>query len=196
MRSAWFAGFIRSTAAVGLCAITITALAQAPLPQPQTQNAVTYLNGGAGDEEIGYIKQSMKDYDLALSFSRSGGEYVASVAVIVKDAHGATVIDLPSVGPYLLVKLPAGKYSVVANYHGDSKTRTGHGQRQHPAGRLVLVAMTSRCCVVFDAASTHRLLSRLDCTGADLIPHPCGFSLRAPGRDGVQARSLRPHKYG
>jgi hypothetical protein len=32
------------------------------------------------------------------------------------------VFEEPSVGPYLLVKLPPGKYSVVANYEGDAKT--------------------------------------------------------------------------
>jgi hypothetical protein len=114
---------IRGTVALALVATGTFAFAQAPLPQPKTQGAVTYLNGGVGDEEIRYIKQSMKDYDLALLFSRSSGEYVASVAVTVKDMKGDTVLDVPSVGPYLLVKLPAGKYSVIAEYQGDSKAR-------------------------------------------------------------------------
>ena len=97
--------------------------AQAPLPQPQTQNGVAYLNGGAGDEEITAIKGAMKDYSLALLFSRTGGEYVASVAVTIKDAKGATVFETASAGPYLLVKLPPGKYSVVASYQSQSKTQ-------------------------------------------------------------------------
>ena len=103
-----------------------SAFAQAPLPQPQTQGDVTYLNGGAGDEEVQFIKQSMKDYSLALAFARGSSpraEYVASVVVTIKDAKGRTVFESPSAGPYLLVKLPAGKYSVVASYHDETRTR-------------------------------------------------------------------------
>jgi hypothetical protein len=110
------------TLALAACMASFAAHAQAPLPQPQTQNGVTYLNGGAGDEEIQFLKSSMKNYSLALVFSRTGGEYVASVAVTVKDGKGATVFEAPSVGPYLLLKLPAGKYAVIANYQNEAKT--------------------------------------------------------------------------
>lgn len=100
--------------------------AQVALPQPQTLGGVTYLNGGAGDEEVQFIKQSMKDYTLALGFTRVGSpraEYVASVAVTIRNAKGETVFEAPSVGPYLLLKLPAGPYSVAATYQDQSQTR-------------------------------------------------------------------------
>lgn len=113
----------RSLIFVGGVAACCFAAAQAPMPQPHTEDGVTYLNGGAGDEEIQFVKQSLKDYTLALAFSRSSGEYVASVAVTIKDMKGATVFEEPSVGPYLLVKLPPARYSVTANYQGDSKTQ-------------------------------------------------------------------------
>ena len=99
---------------------------EAPMPQQQLLGDVAYLNGGAGDEEVQYVKQSMKEYSLALAFARAGSpraEYVASVSVTIKDAKGATVFELPSVGPYLLVKLPPGKYSVVAIYNDATQTR-------------------------------------------------------------------------
>lgn len=100
-----------------------TSFAQAPMPQPLTQGGVSYLNGGAGSEEVDFIKSSMKDYSLALSFSQATGEYVADVAVTIKDGKGATVFDAPSTGPYLLVKLPPGRYTVVASYQNEAKTR-------------------------------------------------------------------------
>jgi hypothetical protein len=114
----------RALVALSFAAIAGSAAAQAPLPEPRTTPAgVTYLNGGVGDEEIQAIKAAMKDYTLGLLFSRTGGEYVASVAVTIKDAKGATAFEVPSAGPYLLVKLPPGKYSVVANYRDQSKTQ-------------------------------------------------------------------------
>ena len=111
------------------------AFAQAALPQPQTQGDVTFLNGGAGDEEVQFIKRSMKDYSLALGFARStaaSAEYVASVAVTIKDAKGATVFESSSVGPWLLLRLPAGKYSVVASYHDVTQTRPVTAARSAP----------------------------------------------------------------
>jgi hypothetical protein len=114
-----------ATLATGL-AFAPFALAQAPMPQPQMQGSVTYLNGGAGDEEVQYIKQAMKDYSLVLAFARAASpraEYVASVAVTVKDSKGNTVFEAPSVGPYLLLKLPAGGYSVTATYQSQAQTR-------------------------------------------------------------------------
>lgn len=99
---------------------------QAAMPQPQMQGSVAYLNGGAGDEEVEFIRQSMKDYTLALGFARAGSpraEYVASVSVTIKNAGGETVFEAPSVGPYLLVKLPPGNYTVVATYENQSRTR-------------------------------------------------------------------------
>ena len=112
-------------AALAIGCATLPAHGQAPMPQQQLLGDVAYLNGGAGDEEVQFIKQSMKDYTLALAFARgaSPAEYVASVAVTIKDAKGQTVFETASVGPYLLVKLPPGKYSVVANYHDVSLTR-------------------------------------------------------------------------
>ena len=102
------------------------AYAQAPMPEQKMQNTVAYLNGGAGDEEVQFIKQSMRDYSMALAFARAASpraEYVAEVAVTVRDGKGQTVFDLPSSGPYLLLKLPAGSYQVTATYLGKAQTR-------------------------------------------------------------------------
>ncbi len=115
-----------TTLAAGLM-LTAGAFAQAPMPQPQMQGSVAYLNGGAGDEEVQYVKQSMKDYSMALAFARAASpraEYVANVAVSIKDSKGNAVFDVPSVGPYLLLKLPAGSYAVTATYQGQAQART------------------------------------------------------------------------
>jgi len=115
------------TTLTAVLAFAAGAFAQAPMPQTQTQGSVAYLNGGAGDEEVQYIKQSMNDYSMALAFARAASpraEYVANVAVTVKDGKGGTVLHVPAVGPYLLLKLPAGSYAVTATYEGQAQTRT------------------------------------------------------------------------
>lgn len=122
---------IRSMVAAALvaaaCTWALPAVAQdAPMASEQTLGDVSYLNGGVGEDEVQHIKGLMKDYSLRLAFSRAGrprAEYVASVAVTVTDAKGKVVFELASAGPYLLLKLPDGKYSVTATYENQSVTR-------------------------------------------------------------------------
>ena len=100
---------------------------EVPMPTEQVLGKVPYVNGGVGEEEVQYIKQLMRDYGLRLAFSRSGkprAEYVASVAVTVNDAKGANIFELASAGPYLLLKVPPGTYSVTATYENHSVTRS------------------------------------------------------------------------
>lgn len=97
-----------------------------PMPTEQVLGKVPYVNGGVGEEEVQYIKQLMRDYALRLAFSRSGrprAEYVASVAVTINDSKGTTIFELASAGPYLLLKVPPGTYSVTATYENQSVTR-------------------------------------------------------------------------
>ena len=119
--------FAAASALAAVLGFSSAAFAQAPMPAQQMQGSVAYLNGGAGEEEVQYIKQSMKDYSMALAFAQAASpraEYVANVAVTVKDRKGGTVFDVPAAGPYLLLKLPAGSYAVTATYQGQAQTRT------------------------------------------------------------------------
>lgn len=122
-------GIVSFSLAVAAAGAASFASAQAPMPQPHTQGGVTYLSGGAGSEEVSYMKAQAKDYTLALLFSVKGGDYAANVAVSVKDGRGETVFEAPSTGPYLLLKLPAGRYTVVATYKNNAKTRIVSAQQ-------------------------------------------------------------------
>ena len=96
------------------------------MPAEQVLGNVPYINGGAGDEEVQYIKGEMKDYTLRLAFSRAGrprAEYVASVAVTINNGKGVNIFELASAGPYLLLKVPNGTYSVTATYENQTVTR-------------------------------------------------------------------------
>jgi hypothetical protein len=68
----------------------------------------------------------MKDYPLRLAFSRAGtprAEYVANVAVTITDAKGRNIFELAAAGPYLLLKVPPGRYAVTATYENQTVTR-------------------------------------------------------------------------
>ncbi len=43
-------------------------------------------------------------------------QYISDVRITVKDKSGNTVLDTSAEGPYVLIKLPSGKYSLDAVY--------------------------------------------------------------------------------
>jgi hypothetical protein len=54
----------------------------------------------------------------------AGNEYIPDVSVVIQKAQGQTVLTLNEVGPLVYVKLPAGKYTVVATHKGEVRRDT------------------------------------------------------------------------
>ncbi len=106
--------------AIGLALSLQAGAAPSPaehLPAVQTQGSVKYLSGGIGETETAAIKHIAKYYPLELEFvlkAKPKDEYTAGVNVRIKDAHHKMVLNATSDGPFLLAKLPAGKYTVSA----------------------------------------------------------------------------------
>ncbi|PPA75771.1 carboxypeptidase regulatory-like domain-containing protein [Achromobacter spanius] len=113
--------------ALGSMAIAgVLSTAQAALPAVQQQGSVQYISGGIGIDESEAMKAAAKDYPLSLTFAaqREGkADYVASVAVVIRDAQGKEVLKTTAEGPYMLIKLPAGTYKVSATYEGRAQER-------------------------------------------------------------------------
>lgn len=117
---------VAALAAGSLALATGMAMAQpsSALPAVQQQGQVQYLTGGVGHDESEAIKAASRSYPLALTFASSqGGAYLANVQVTITDAQGNTVLSTASDGPYLLVKLPAGRYKVSARFNDKEQTR-------------------------------------------------------------------------
>ncbi|HYE41177.1 MAG TPA: hypothetical protein VEB23_14665 [Ramlibacter sp.] len=120
-------------------------LDQSPLAglKPVTQDDVTFLCGGVGEEEAKYMKQEAKGYDLMLTFAARDGSYLANVDVDIKDAKGNSVLQTACGAPIMLVDLPrGGTYRVRAETAGYELNRTvkvaaGEKKRQRVA-RAVL----------------------------------------------------------
>nr|WP_248794963.1 carboxypeptidase regulatory-like domain-containing protein [Pseudomonas sp. MWU13-2105] len=90
---------------------------------PQTQNGVSYLTGGIGEDETQALLHT-SGYNLHIVLSAGPkGEYVPDVDITIHKAGGESVLSLSQVGPLVYVKLPAGKYEVVSR-------RDGHEERQ------------------------------------------------------------------
>ena len=93
--------------------------------KPATQDDITYLCGGVGEEEVAYMKNEAKGYDLMLTFAARDGSYLADVDVDIKDAKGSDVLQVACDSPILLVDLPrSGNYRVRAEAAGYTLNKT------------------------------------------------------------------------
>src|SRR5687768_12579895 len=89
------------------------------LPAVQTQGETEFLTGGIGKDESDAILQEGKAWPLMLELAQAAdprAQYISDVQITVKDKSGNTVLDTSAEGPYLLIKLPPGKYSLDAVY--------------------------------------------------------------------------------
>jgi hypothetical protein len=92
------------------------------MPQIQQQGGVSFVSGGVGQDESQALRSAASQWPLSLRFTARSGEYLADVHVTIDDAHGTSVLDTTSRGPYMLVKVPPGRYSVHASHANISKT--------------------------------------------------------------------------
>jgi hypothetical protein len=119
---------------LGAAAMTLAAGAriglaseQVSLPPLQHAGKVAYLSGGIGIDESTAIKHEMGKYSLVLEFAGHtghGNDYLADIPVQITDANGKTILSTVSNGPFLLISLPDGHYSVTATYKGQPAKRS------------------------------------------------------------------------
>lgn len=81
--------------------------------------ATTYMNGGIGQDEQARMKRLAPDFSLRMTFSEhKDGEYLADIPVLITDARGNPVFELPNAGPMLNIAMPPGKYRIAARFKG------------------------------------------------------------------------------
>jgi hypothetical protein len=93
------------------------------MPQIQHQGDIAYVSGGVGSDESAALKSAAHRWPLAMRFTGPGGDYLADVHVRIVGPHDTEVLKTDSRGPYMLVKLPPGRYTVHAQYKDEDQTR-------------------------------------------------------------------------
>ena len=89
-----------------------------------SRNGVPLVSGGVGLDSQQRLKALEPDFNLKLVFTLTEGNYLSDVAVSIRDTQGKEVVVHVAEGPFMLVKLPAGKYSVHAVYGGKPRMQT------------------------------------------------------------------------
>jgi hypothetical protein len=89
------------------------------LPPMRSQGQVEFLSGGIGGDESDAIKKEADSWPLMLELAQAStprAEYISDVPVTIRDESGQIVLETIAEGPFLLIKLPPGKYSLMATY--------------------------------------------------------------------------------
>ena len=129
--------------ALGAMLVT-TAFAQpASLPPIHRSGQVQYLTGGVGSDQSSAIEQASRHWPLTLEFAvgnKTHADFAAGVKTVVRNTEGNTVLQVDSTGPFVLAKLPPGRYSVDASLGPGTRTlhRTIVIKRDQPAKAVFL----------------------------------------------------------
>jgi hypothetical protein len=92
--------------------------------QVQQAGAVTFVSGGVDDASLDRMKSMVPGFNLKMVFALNSGAFLSDVNVTIADARGNQVLQTKSEGPWLLARLPAGTYQVVATEGGNAVRRT------------------------------------------------------------------------
>lgn len=88
------------------------------LPRERVSGVASYLSGGVSLAQSQAFEQAFRDYPLVVKLYEHEGArdvYTADALVRIVDAHGHTVVDAKADGPFMLVRLPHGDYTVTAS---------------------------------------------------------------------------------
>ncbi|MDR5756116.1 carboxypeptidase regulatory-like domain-containing protein [Caballeronia sp. LZ035] len=94
------------------------------LPQVQQQGDVSYTSGGVGLDESHALIREQAHWPLSLRFTGPTADYLSGVHVRIVGGKGGEVLSTESMGPYMLVKLPPGSYTVYAKYKDQEKKQS------------------------------------------------------------------------
>ncbi len=96
------------------------------LPAEHKRGDVTYVMGGVGLPEADALRHAARHYPLELEFllkAKPKDEYLSAVKVRIHDAHDKQVLDVTADGPFLLARMPPGKYVISAEHAGKIERR-------------------------------------------------------------------------
>ena len=109
-----------------ICILLGANVALAQIPPTQHSNGISYISGGVGEEETVAILAEAKQWPLLLELSQienGRGVWIFGANIKVMSAK-KTVYDAQADGPYMLINLPSGDYTIQASYQGVMQTRS------------------------------------------------------------------------
>lgn len=112
-----------TTLGPSFCAADIVASEAGATATRAVQNRIAYITGGVGTDEADALRSVASQYSLRLTFVTRRGQFLSDVDVEIVGPSGASVLRTRTLGPYLYVALPHGRYQVAAYAAGTKQTR-------------------------------------------------------------------------
>jgi hypothetical protein len=122
------------------CALAAAAT-EGELPAVQQSGEIRFVTGGVGDGEAAALRRERAQYGLTVEvYASEGGRqlFTADVQVTVRNPRGETLLQERTEGPYLLVDVPPGRYTVEVERMGQTQ-RQAVTVRGKGAARTVFV---------------------------------------------------------
>jgi hypothetical protein len=118
-------------------------------PQEMQYGSIHYLTGGIGTGEAKAIKETMHKYALAVELAEkqkgaTHEAFTAGAIVRISDHGGKEIFNARAEGPFMLVQLEPGKYSMTA---------TLNDHALHTREFTIVKGKTTRETLVFPAAA-------------------------------------------
>lgn len=129
-------GYTPISGVVSALLLSLPALAAPSLPlnKPTTVDGITTVCTGIGEEHQNDPRWSA--FPLKIVFAGKDGQWVTDADIsITRDGTG--LLDVHCGGPWLLVKLPAGRYRVAGQMDGQRYTEKAFAPRKGQ-GRVIL----------------------------------------------------------
>lgn len=130
---------LSAAAAIAIISFSNGCLAQETAAMPQTApSGIEYINGGIGQAQQSAMKALRSKYNFRLTLAKpKSGEYVADVNVRLDNNKKEPVLTISSAGPLLFANLPSGRYTLVTEYQGNSKSQPVTINPGRPRGVVV-----------------------------------------------------------
>lgn len=135
----------RSVRLVAAALLAPLAAAHAAITEGTAADGRRYVTGGIGSEEVATLQGQAAAYSLQLITAARGGAYLAGAHVRIVGPGNNVVLDTTIDGPWLLIDLPGGRYTVRARHSGDTVER----------GLTITTGKPQRVVLHFDAPVDH-----------------------------------------
>jgi hypothetical protein len=93
-----------------------------PSLQPHDYNRIKVVSGGVTLDEAAAVKRMSRQYPLRVVLSGRGGDYYIAQTMTVTQG-GRVLAEIPDAGPWLLIDLPPGRYTLQGRFEGLSMSR-------------------------------------------------------------------------
>ena len=106
--------------------LILSSLTLAQIPETQYSENIAYITGGVGEGETKAILSEAKQWPLLLELSQlenGRGVWIFGAKIKIVNAKKQAIFDAQADGPYMLINLDSGAYTIEASFQGVEQKR-------------------------------------------------------------------------